>query len=144
MKVTSFILFALLASHILAVKAGVKTITAASVWSKNASMQVPGAAAQNADDVQLGTSPADFKVEGLEITDDLKWNKNTAELVKKGYKRIQLLNAAASFSSARQDLKSTWKGERRIRMKIEKNAKTAQIADTTSITDATLNCNIPG
>jgi hypothetical protein len=70
MKVTSFILFALLASHILAVKAGVKTITAASVWSKNASMQVPGAAAQNADDVQLGTSPADFKVEGLEITDE--------------------------------------------------------------------------
>ena len=48
------------------------------------------------------------KLLGVTITDDLKWNKNTAELVKKGYKRMQLLNAAASFTSARQDLKSIY------------------------------------
>ena len=48
------------------------------------------------------------KLLGVTITDDLKWNKNTAELVKKGFKRMQLLNAAASFTSARQDLKSIY------------------------------------
>ena len=33
------------------------------------------------------------------ITDDLKWAKNTKEIVKKSYQRMQLLNAAASFTS---------------------------------------------
>ena len=32
------------------------------------------------------------KLLGTTITDDLKWNKNTAILVKKGYQRMQLLN----------------------------------------------------
>jgi hypothetical protein len=66
MKVTSFILFALLASHILAVKAGVKTITAASVWSKNASMQTGGADA-NAANVQIVGAEDNSKVDGLEV-----------------------------------------------------------------------------
>ena len=39
------------------------------------------------------------KLLGTFITDDLKWNKNIKEIVKKAYRRIQLLNRAANFSS---------------------------------------------
>ena len=48
------------------------------------------------------------KLLGTTITDDLKWNINTAILVKKGYQRMQLLNSAASFTTSRQDLKSIY------------------------------------
>ena len=36
---------------------------------------------------------------GTVITDQLTWDKNTEELTKKGYKRMQLLNAAAAFTN---------------------------------------------
>ena len=48
------------------------------------------------------------KLLGTYITEDLKWNKNTSELVKKAYKRMQLLNRAASFTTNVQDLKSIY------------------------------------
>ena len=48
------------------------------------------------------------KLLGTTITDDLKWNMNTAILVKKGYQRMQLLNSAATFTTSRQDLKSIY------------------------------------
>ena len=47
MKVTSFILFALLASQILAVKAGVKTLTAAHVYTGQAAAPVANLNAAN-------------------------------------------------------------------------------------------------
>ena len=48
------------------------------------------------------------KLLGTHITDDLKWNKNTAELVKKAYIRMQLLNRAAGFTTNINDLKSIY------------------------------------
>ena len=48
------------------------------------------------------------KLLGTHITDDLKWNKNTAELVKKAYIRMQLLNRAAGFTTNISDLKSIY------------------------------------
>ena len=48
------------------------------------------------------------KVLGTVLTNNLCWNKNTAELVKKGFKRMQLLYTAANFTSSRQDLKSIY------------------------------------
>ena len=50
----------------------------------------------------------DAKLLGTVITDDLKWDKNTTEIVKKAYRRMQLLNRAASFTSNINDLKSTY------------------------------------
>ena len=38
---------------------------------------------------------------GTFITDKLTWDRNTEELVKKGYKRMRLLNAAAAFTNNR-------------------------------------------
>ena len=48
------------------------------------------------------------KLLGTFLTDDLKWNKNTAEIVKKGWRRMQLLNRAAGFTSNKQDLKKIY------------------------------------
>ena len=48
----------------------------------------------------------EVKLLGTYITDDLKWNKNTTELVKKSYKRMQLLNRAASLTKNVRDLRS--------------------------------------
>ena len=45
---------------------------------------------------------------GTHITDDLKWNKNTAEKVKKAYMRMQSLNRAANFTKNTSDLKSIY------------------------------------
>ena len=45
------------------------------------------------------------KLLGTFITNDLKWNKNTSELVKKANKRMLLLSRAATFTSNSQDLK---------------------------------------
>ena len=36
---------------------------------------------------------------GTHITDDLKWDKNTEEIVKSAWKRMQLLCKTASFTS---------------------------------------------
>ena len=45
---------------------------------------------------------------GTVITNQLTWDRNTEELSKKGYKRMQLLNAAASFTSNKKDLKDIY------------------------------------
>ena len=48
------------------------------------------------------------KLLGTYLTEDLKWNKNTSEIVKKAYQRIQLLNRASGFSSSKHDLKQIY------------------------------------
>ena len=48
------------------------------------------------------------KLLGTHITKDLKWNKNTKELIKKGFTRMQILNRAAGFTSNIEDLKSIY------------------------------------
>ena len=48
------------------------------------------------------------KLLGTYITDDLKWTKNTSEIVKKAYQRMQLLFRAAIFTSNQQDLKKIY------------------------------------
>ena len=45
------------------------------------------------------------KLLGTHITNDLKWDKNTSEIVKKANRRMQILTQAASFTTNRQDLK---------------------------------------
>ena len=45
---------------------------------------------------------------GVVITDQLTWDRNTAELTKKGFKRMQLLNAAATFTKNKNDLKNIY------------------------------------
>ena len=39
------------------------------------------------------------------ITNDLSWNKNTKELIKKAFRRMQLLFKAAKFTNSKEDLK---------------------------------------
>ena len=46
------------------------------------------------------------KLLGTYITEDLRWNKNTAEIVKKAWQRMQLLNRASRFASNKLDLKT--------------------------------------
>ena len=45
---------------------------------------------------------------GTIITDQITWNRITEELTKKAYKRMQLLNAAAAFTSKMKDLKDIY------------------------------------
>ena len=45
---------------------------------------------------------------GTFITDQLSWDRNTEELTKKGYRRMQLLNAVAAFTKNRTDLKNIY------------------------------------
>ena len=45
---------------------------------------------------------------GTIITDQLNWDRNTEELTKKGYKRMQLLNAVSTFTKNRTDLKNIY------------------------------------
>ena len=51
---------------------------------------------------------SEAKLLGTVITDKLTWDRNTEELVKKAFRRMQLLNAAAGFTNSRQDLKSIY------------------------------------
>ena len=48
------------------------------------------------------------KLLGTYITEDLRWNKNTAEIVKKAWQRMQLLNRASRFTSNKWDLKQIY------------------------------------
>ena len=48
------------------------------------------------------------KLLGTIITDQITWDRNTEELTKKAFKRMQLLNAAAGFTSKRNDLKDIY------------------------------------
>ena len=45
---------------------------------------------------------------GTVITDNLTWDRNCEELIKKGYRRLQLLIATASFTKNRKDLKDVY------------------------------------
>ena len=45
---------------------------------------------------------------GTVITDQLNWDRNTEELTKKGYKRMQLLNCVSTFTKNRADLKNIY------------------------------------
>ena len=49
------------------------------------------------------------KLLGTIITDNLKWNKNTRFLCKKAYRRMQILQKAATFTSNRKDLIDIYK-----------------------------------
>ena len=48
------------------------------------------------------------KLLGTHITEDLKWDRNTEEIVKSAWKRMQLLCKSASFTSSIMDLKSIY------------------------------------
>ena len=50
----------------------------------------------------------EVKLLGTTITNNFSWNKNTKELVRKAFRRMQLLYKAASFTNSRQDLKSIY------------------------------------
>ena len=52
--------------------------------------------------------PNEAKLLGTVITDKLTWDRNTEEIVKKGYKRMQLLHKAATFTSSKKDLKDIY------------------------------------
>ena len=51
---------------------------------------------------------SEAKLLGTVLTDKLTWDRNTEELVKKGYARMNLLNAAAGFTSDKNDLKNIY------------------------------------
>ena len=63
---------------------------------------------------------SEIKILGTHITSDLKWNKNTSEIVKKAYQRMQILHRAAKFTSNRNDLRSIYISY--IRSILEKSA----------------------
>ena len=48
---------------------------------------------------------SETKLLGTHITNDLKWDKNTSELVKKAFQRMQVFYRASSFTTRKQDLK---------------------------------------
>jgi hypothetical protein len=48
------------------------------------------------------------KLLGTVVTNDLKWNENTATLVKQGNARMQLLKKVASFTNNKKDLKEIY------------------------------------
>ena len=67
---------------------------------------------QFSTDIQLGKESvetvSEAKLLGTTITDNLRWNKNTSKIVKKAYRRMQLLNRAANFTTNRRDLRSIY------------------------------------
>ena len=48
------------------------------------------------------------KLLGVILTDDLKWDENTNELVKKAYSRMELLRKVASFTTSIQELRNIY------------------------------------
>ena len=48
------------------------------------------------------------KLLGTYLTEDLKWEKNTSEIVKSAWQRMQLLYRAAGFTSSIMDLKNIY------------------------------------
>ena len=59
------------------------------------------------NDVELDV-PKEAKLLGTIITDNLKWDRNTEELVKKASKRMQLRFRASKFTTSRKDLKDIY------------------------------------
>ena len=52
---------------------------------------------------------SDTKLLGVHITSDLKWNKNTEEIIKKANKRMFLLHNVSKFTSKISDLTTVYK-----------------------------------
>ena len=52
--------------------------------------------------------PQETKLLGTIITNDLKWDRNTHELVKKAYKRMQLLYTAVQYTTSINDLRTIY------------------------------------
>ena len=50
----------------------------------------------------------EIKLHGTHITSDLKWNKNTCQIVKSAYQRMQILHRAVKFTTNRNDLRSIY------------------------------------
>ena len=48
------------------------------------------------------------KLLGTIITSDLKWHRNTEQLVRRGYTRMQILHKLNSFNVSREDLKEIY------------------------------------
>ena len=63
-------------------------------------------------DVRIGNESietvSETKLLGTIITDDLKWNKNTNNIVKETNKRMQLLHKASKFTNNTRDLKQIY------------------------------------
>ena len=52
--------------------------------------------------------PKETKLLGTVITEKLTWDRNTEEITKKAYKRMQLLHVAANFTASKKDLKDIY------------------------------------
>ena len=52
--------------------------------------------------------PQETKLLGTVITEKLTWDRNTEEITKKAYKRMQLLHVAANFTASKKDLKDIY------------------------------------
>ena len=62
----------------------------------------------------------EIKLLGTHITSDLRWNKNTSEIIKSAYQRMQILTRAVKFTTNRNDLRSIYISY--IRSILEKSA----------------------
>ena len=51
---------------------------------------------------------SEAKLLGTVLTNNLSWNRNTEELVKKAFRRMQLLYRASGFTNSREDLKAIY------------------------------------
>ena len=60
------------------------------------------------------------KLLGTYITNDLSWDKNTSEIVKSAYQRMQILHRAAKFTNRKRDLRNIYISY--IRSILEKSA----------------------
>ena len=60
------------------------------------------------------------KLLGTVITDDLKWNRNTENIVKETNRRMQLLHKASKFTNNTKDLKQIYMLQ--IRSKLDQSA----------------------
>ena len=79
---------------------------------------------QFSTDIKLKNEPietvSETKLLGTIITNDLKWNKNTDNIVKETNKRMQLLHKASKFTSNIRDLKQIYMLQ--IRSKLDQSA----------------------
>ena len=75
-------------------------------------------------DIRIGNESietvSETKLLGTIITDDLKWNKNTSNIVKETNKRMQLLHKASKFTNNIKDLKQIYMLQ--IRSKLDQSA----------------------
>ena len=63
---------------------------------------------------------SETKLLGTIITNDLKWNRNTENIVKETNKRMRLLNKASKFTNNIKDLKQIYMLQ--IRSKLDQSA----------------------